>query len=285
MPRPLRPSRSRQLDRPAGRHRVESADQPELPPGHLAVQPPPAACPLDAPRAGDPLGNDGCVLGLIAGHEGRRLHPRHRDPQVDPVTEWPGHPTRVALRHARTAAAPAGVVAGQTAWARVHRRDELEAGRERRCAADPGDRDATLLERLAESLQHVPRELRQFVEEQDAVIGQCHLPRRHPWPAAHHRRVRQRVVGSPDRGLANELARRVAGDRGDDRCRERLGIAERRQQSRDRPGEQCLAGARGPDEEQPVTAGQRDLQPAPRLELAADLGQVGHVQRDRAAMG
>ena len=44
--------------------------------------------------------------------------------------------------------------------------------------AGPDDRDATVLERLAQRLQDVPVELRQLVEEQDAVIREGHLARR-----------------------------------------------------------------------------------------------------------
>ena len=64
-----------------------------------------------------------------------------------------------------------GVVADEPAGIEVHRSSELEARGERRCAPDPGDRDPPLLERLAKRFEHVPPELRQLAEKQDAVIG------------------------------------------------------------------------------------------------------------------
>jgi hypothetical protein len=55
--------------------------------------------------------------------------------------------------------------------ARVHRRHELEPGREDRRPADSGDRDLTVFQRLAQRLQRTPIELRKLVEEQDAIVG------------------------------------------------------------------------------------------------------------------
>ncbi len=67
-------------------------------------------------------------------------------------------------------------VAGHAARAGVHRGDELEPRGKARGAPDPGDRDVAVLERLAKGLQHVPRELRQLVEEQHAVIARVTSP-------------------------------------------------------------------------------------------------------------
>jgi hypothetical protein len=50
--------------------------------------------------------------------------------------------------------------------------DQREAGREADAGHGPGDRDLALLERLTERLARGPGELRQLVEEQDAVVRQ-----------------------------------------------------------------------------------------------------------------
>ena len=47
------------------------------------------------------------------------------------------------------------------------------------CERRPGtaDGDDAILQRLAQHLQHIPRELRQFVKEQYAVVGKADFPR------------------------------------------------------------------------------------------------------------
>jgi hypothetical protein len=80
---------------------------------------------------------------------------------------------------------------------------------------------------------------------------------------------------------AQAADRTLAGNGGHDRGRQGLPIVERREKSRDRPGEERLARARGPSEKQAVTTGEGNLEGAPCLQLAADLGQVGHVRELR----
>ena len=73
--------------------------------------------------------------------------------------------------------------------------------------------------------------------------------------------VRDRVVRRSEGRPPEQLGDRpFARGRGDDRRRERRRIVERRQQPRDRPGEQGLARARRTDQEQPVTAREGDLE-------------------------
>ena len=67
---------------------------------------------------------------------------------------------------------------------------------------------------------------------------------------------------------------RLDRDGGDDRRRERRLVVEVRQEPGDRPGEERLARARRPDQQQPVAAGERDLERPPGVGLAADVGQV-----------
>ncbi len=110
----------------------------------------------------------------------------------------------VAVRQTRGARAGAVRVARHPARARVHRGDELEPGGEPCRPADAGDRDVAVLERLAERLQDVPRELRQLVEEQDAVGRERDLAGRHARTATDHRGVGQRVMGCSHRRPATK---------------------------------------------------------------------------------
>ena len=67
---------------------------------------------------------------------------------------------------------------------------------------------------------------------------------------------------------------------------ERLRVVERRQQARDRPREQRLAGSRRPDISRPWPPASATSSAAARLELAADLGEVRRraaARRDDAA--
>jgi hypothetical protein len=50
--------------------------------------------------------------------------------------------------------------------------DELELSRQDQRATSPDNRDTALLQRLAQSLQHVPPEFRQLVEEEHAPVDQ-----------------------------------------------------------------------------------------------------------------
>jgi hypothetical protein len=115
--------------------------------------------------------SDEPTFGLLLSDECGREDVRHRDPQVDPVPERAGHSVGVALDDTLRAAALPAVRARVATRARVHRRDELEPRGERRGPPDPRDRHPPLLERLSERLEHVPPELGELVEEQDAVVG------------------------------------------------------------------------------------------------------------------
>ena len=169
-----------------------------------------------------------------------------------------------------------------TRTGRVHRGDQLEASRKARRPADTGDRDVAILEGLAQRLEDVSRKFGQLVEEQDAVVGQGHLARRHSRSAADHRSVGKRVVRRSHRCASAEAPdRTLAGNRRHDCGGEGLPIVERRQESRNGSREECLAGPRRTGEEQAVATGEGDLERPPCLELAADLGEVRHVSQIR----
>jgi hypothetical protein len=92
--------------------------------------------------------------------------------------------------------------------ARVHRRDELEAGRQDQRAPDPDDRHAALLEGLTQRFEDVPPEFGQLVEEEDALVGAGDLARRQDRAAANHPGVGDRVVW---RTSLNDSDRPLAG--------------------------------------------------------------------------
>ena len=95
----------------------------------------------------------------------------------------------------------------------------------------PRDPHAALLERLAQHLEHVPAELRHFVEKQHAVMREADLARPRLLAAADERDVRDRVMRRAERPLGDQAVPggEQAGDRVDGRDLERLVEDERRQ--------------------------------------------------------
>ncbi len=117
------------------------------------------------------------------------------------------------------------------------------------------------------------------------MIGEGHLPGRHPRAAADEGRVRGGVVGCPEGPLSDEAVDRSgAGDGGHDRGLPGLVVVERRQDPRDRPRQHRLARPGRPDQHEPVASGQGDLEGPACLEEAAHVRQVGRLAaRPRAA--
>src|SRR5205823_9495201 len=110
--------------------------------------------------------------------------------------------------------------------------------------------DRALLERLAQRVENMPRELGELVEEQGTRVGKAHLSGPRWRPAADEREMRRGVVRRAERTRREERPRRIDQSRhavhgaGDDR----LARIERRQQTRKGAGEQRLAGAGRLDE-------------------------------------
>ena len=74
------------------------------------------------------------------------------------------------------------------------------------------------LERLAERIEHLRRELRQLVEEEHAVMGERDFARPRADAAADHRRHRGGMMRRAERPPVGELSvGELAGDRGDHR--------------------------------------------------------------------
>ena len=132
---------------------------------------------------------------------GRQLlgpRPRHGDDEVEPIEQRPRELVAERRQPLRRARALGGGIATPGAGAQVHRRDQLEAGREERQPLDAGDRHDAVLERLAQRLERRPLELGQLVEEQHASMREARLPRTRPGAAADDRGRRRAVVRCPE---------------------------------------------------------------------------------------
>ena len=169
----------------------------------------------------------------------------------------------------------AGQFGEVTAAARVHRGDQLEPGWVGDVALGTGDADATSLNRLAQRFECRPVELRQLVEEQDALVGEGDFARPGTRPAADERRQRGGMVGIAERSLARQLtAAQPARDRLDHAELERLGGFERRQDPGKPRRQHRLARSRRPDHQQIVAPGSGDLESALGAFLALHVPKV-----------
>ena len=215
-------------------------------------------------------------------HQLRRRDRRHLDLQVDAVEQRAGQPRLVTRdRVGRAAAGPAGGGEGaeKAAGARVHRRDQLEARRERRLARGTRNGDAAVLQRLAQRLQCGARKLRQFVEEQHAAVRPA---RSRPAAAASRRRP------APRRWPSDAARESVAGRSRRRRSRRWPGCAARhwtrplrRAIGGSRPARRCasidLPVPGGPTSSRLCAAGRGDLERPLRAALALDVAQVGRT--------
>ena len=85
------------------------------------------------------------------------------------------------------------------AFAGVHGGDELEAAGISGTSCGSADRDAAVLEGLAQHFEALAGELGQFIEEEDAAVGQTALAGAELRPAARQRSRTGRVVGAAER--------------------------------------------------------------------------------------
>ena len=131
---------------------------------------------------------------------------------------------QVPLGHARWARARAVARPELAAWARVHRGHEREPRGEHLGPADADDGDAPVLERLAERLEDVSRELGQLVAQR-ACPGRRASPRRATAAARRRPCPRRRSCGAaPEHGRPahesrDRSRRRGRGHHGRRQCR------------------------------------------------------------------
>lgn len=210
-------------------------------------------------------------LGQLGGRERGNL-----DLDVDPVEERPGQLAQIARGDVGRAAAAAARVAAPAARARIHRGDQLARRRKIRLQRGARDRDAAGLERLAQRLEHVPVEFRQFVEEQHAQVCERDLARLRRIAAADERGRARRVMRRAKRAPPPLSGREARAARRQDRGRrQRLVIGERRQEGGQARGEHRFARARRPDHQHVVAARGGDFERALRARLADHIGEIG----------
>ncbi len=165
----------------------------------------------------------------------------------------------------------------------VGRRHELKPAGELERVARADDAHRPVLQRLAQRLQRAAAELRQLVEEQDAVVGERHLTRARRVAAADQPRGGDRVMGCAERPPPGDrvLDRAPAGAR-HLRGLDRLGRAERRHDRGQPPRGHRLASARWAADQQIECAacgGHLERPAQPRL--AAQVGEVAQPSRER----
>ncbi len=235
-----------------------------------------------APGVPDPLRDDRAGLRAGGPHERLGVDAWHDHAQLDAVQERPTDASHVACRLPHRATARSGRVTVPAAAAGVHGRDELQPRRVADGAVRAHDLHRAVLQRLAHRVQYVAVELRELVEEEDAVVSLRHetgtraAVRRPPWPRRRWCDVaRGRVAtAAPNLGLFE------AGHTADDRDLTCLVLGEPRQQARRGSSQQRLAGAGRADEQQVVTSCQRHLQRPARVFLTADVREVGEAGLD-----
>ena len=138
----------------------------------------------------------GGFLGFFVLRQFLVLHRRNLDVQVDAVEQRTGDSRQVSLDQRRRTGALVQRISVIPALTGIHRGREHEARREGQGHGRAGDRHFTVLKRLAQNVQHMAVEFRQFVEEQDAIVsktdftGPRQLPRRsdlhQKWCGAEH---------------------------------------------------------------------------------------------------
>ena len=136
-------------------------------------------------------------------------------------------------------------------------------------------RDLAVLQRLAQRIQHPRIELRQFVEEQHALMRQRDFAGLGAHAAAGQRRHAggmMRAAERPPRG--QRAVADFAGDGGDHRHFEQFRRRQRRQDRGQPRRQHRLAGAGRADHQQMMPAGRRDLERALGAFLALDVAQV-----------
>jgi hypothetical protein len=131
----------------------------------------------------------------------------------------------------------------------------------------------TLLERLAQDLEHMTAKLGQFIQEEDAVVGRRHVTRHRHVAPTDQPQIRNGVMGGATRARRDQR-RAVAGAADDavDTCglkgfRQR----HRRQEGGEPPGQPRLPRLRGAEQQNVMdTTPASPLPSRPRLGVGAD---------------
>ena len=165
------------------------------------------------------------------------------------------------------------------AFAGVHGGDELEAAGISGASGGSADRDAAVLEGLAQHFEALAGELGQFVEEEDAAVGQTALAGAELRPAARQRSRTGRVVGAAERPCRYEAPAcgHLPGDGINFRRLHGFFPGQGRQDAGQAAGQHGFAGAGRTDEQDVVSARRRDDHRPAGQRLAADVSEIGNV--------
>ena len=232
---------------------------------------------LRDPRLEHARRHDLAGLGLVRPHDFVGGHGVHPDVQVDAVEDRARQLGQVVLSldgRAGAAVALAVVAAG----AGIGGGDEHERGGELDLRLEAGDADGAVFDRPPEGLDDRFGHLPDFVEKEDAAVRERHLAREDGLSAApaHDGRERRGIVRGAEGAPADQpvLRAALAGHRIDFARDERLFHRHRRQDARQGLGERALAGPRGTDHDDVVSAGGGDLDAALGALLADDVREV-----------
>jgi len=88
--------------------------------------------------------------------------------------------------------------AGVSTWARIHRGDNEGGGWHHGFLVNPRDVNFTGFHRCAETLDHRPRKLWEFIEEENPAVGESDLSGLNGVSASHQRRKTDAVMRSSE---------------------------------------------------------------------------------------
>ena len=137
------------------------------------------------------------------------------------------------------------------------------------------DRHLAGLDRLAQAIQHLGLELRQFVEKQDAIVRERNLPRLGVHAAADQRRHRGGMVRASERATVSQgAACESAGNRMDHRHFEEFAWGQGRQDRRQALGQHRLARPGRAAHQEVMASGRGNFERALGALLALDVAQI-----------
>lgn len=199
--------------------------------------------------------------------------------EVDAVEKRAGDFLAVGFDLARVAAAVAGGVAPKAAGAGIHGGDEEEFGGKAEGSGGAGDGDFAVLEGLAEDFEGGAAVFREFVEKEDAIVGERDFAGAGISAAAEEADVGNGVVRRAEGTAIDKALTGVeeAGDRVNLRGLDGFGLGHVGHDGGHAFGEHGLAGAGRADHEDVVATGGGDFEGAFDVVLALDLVEVGSV--------
>src|SRR5204862_5574139 len=152
----------------------------------------------------DPAANrGGCFFGAFAG-DVSIFDGRNFNVQIDAIEQGPGNTLAVPLHLHRTATAFAFQIAKIAARTGIHCRNEHELRWKSDAARRARHGDLPVFERLAHYFQGRPFELRQFIEEKNAVMGDADFAWIWKCAAAEQANVADGVVRIAERSRGNK---------------------------------------------------------------------------------